>query len=271
MKTLSDILDNIVIGLPLVVVSRLWYLKMLSRYRWFLWMLVIEVCRDVLLRLIKRDDTGPYDNAWLLSLFPWALSQIAAVVAAYDDLATLYTGAARFLGWICLSAIGIGLCVSFGVDHQVQSSLLGFKPWTEIGVRLEQSFALVMLVAMALIRLILVYFPEPLEKMPRNIKAHLLILAVYFLNTAGLDLAATLLFGTYSERSYLNVCQTVSQGVFCLCYLAWATLISKSGNESTNWPDLRPEFKERLHRAHGRILRITRKDLAARSLRKPVD
>ncbi|MBV9304429.1 MAG: hypothetical protein JOY53_20160 [Acidobacteriaceae bacterium] len=240
------------IALPVVLLAKMYRENLILRYPCFSIMLFVGVVRDVWLAALA-PESALYSQIWVITMFPFLLSQIAAAIAAYVSLAKFYTGIGAFAGWLYAAGTIAGLVVSFAINHHAYDGAF-YSPWVGFAAIAERSVATVLTCATVATCAFLSRFPSPLQRMPSNSIAHLSLLTVFF----GLTSLFQFAIGNILEQALERTVETAFLFLTCVCYILWALIFSEQGEYVLHWPDIDPAVRHQVQQLNTQMMRVVR-------------
>jgi hypothetical protein len=239
--------------------TRLFLLRLQSRYRAFEWMLIVILLRDLVLVFCRRNVFIPwsgmhlYTLAWIITLVPALLTQAAAGFECYRRMAGLYPKIGRFAAWL------YGACLTVSV----LICLTGLRTETRHISGAEATFRVAILAirwqtalecgALVLAAFFLALFPPPMRRRPRNVLLHVSLLAAYF--------AAYAITTWLKNALPMGDAIWIERGLFLLVsgfYATWAVRLHSSGEEVERWPGLDDEVVKYIKRREQVALELLR-------------
>lgn len=219
------------VALHLVLVVRLWRLRLAGRYPAVFALLLMQLCRSLWVMQFLADaelfrrNLNEYSFAILFTEPVLIGGRAAAVFELSSQILRSYRG----LFILGNAALALGLCASLGLSltlHWAEFSFAG-EPyrWLRALYLLETTTYSALIFVLLLLALFVLYHPAPIR---RNVLAHGIGLGVYMISSA----AAVWLHNQDADQ-WTRAASTLRLGLTAAGLAAWALMLSRRGEEES--------------------------------------
>lgn len=230
-----------------VLVIRLFYLKLFSVYRTFGVLVAFEIVSSVGVLVVPWNESGlDYRYAWLTIISVSCVLSVCLVYAMLRDLMIQHQGILSMSLRVSIVCFGLAAVIA-ALSARVEFTLLGLDKhplnlafWVNLSFVVERAFCTVSLLLLALMLMYLLWFPV---KVPRNVAMLSAGLLVYFAAKTVLILARDI----WSPSS-LRVVSGIIMLIFSACLIFWVWCLTPEGQYATVQPghSWKPADQERL-------------------------
>jgi hypothetical protein len=213
-------------GCQAVLLLRLCYIGLVSRYKWFAAYLGIQVLQAAALFRVNRDSEA-YAYSYMAVALLMAVVALLVVLELYGMVLKDYAGIGSLGRWMisggwCVAALItlVTLVPDLANTSDAYPRLLALAIF-------QRAVNSALLVFMLIISGFLAWFPVPLS---RNTVLHTILFAVMFSSTAILLLLRNTM--GYDSSPY-HLLSAIEMTVHLLCLLGWITLLKPQGESKT--------------------------------------
>lgn len=215
-------------------------------------MLAAGLLRDVIL-LIPQFASHSYAVSWEVTLLPVLAAQSWAAFLVLRSIAGLYPKISSFavrLFWTFFGVTALVCCAGLYFETRL---LAGNEAILRTCFLFDRWVHSLLAGTLVLTMAFFACFPTPVQKRPRNLVNHTLLLSLYFSAYAVYFIAENLApLGAMMALEYIR--STLAIGL----YLTWLCVLSPAGQQIKPWPTAEPALLETVEQRNRNALALLR-------------